>query len=388
MPDSADPDIRWMRRALRLAAQGFTPPNPMVGCVLVRDGQVVGEGFHVAAGMPHAEVNAIRAAGGAARGATAYVTLEPCCHRGRTPPCTEALSAAGVLRVAAAIVDPNPRMAGKGLEALRRAGIQVVLGPLAAEASRLNEAFLHFHSHGSPFVTLKAAMTVDGKIATRSGDARWITGSSARTFVHKLRAQSGAVVVGVGTLLADDAALTARLPHRQLPRQPLRIVVDSHLRTPPDARALQLAAERPEERPLIIATTEAAAHEHERVLARPGVEILRLPAEPEGRVDLRTLCKRMAEREIISLLVEGGAELNASFLAAHLAHKALIFIAPKIVGGRTAPTPVGGAGLETLEQAYRLESVRLRRFGKDIAMEGRLCYPEQGPLTPAAPGTQ
>jgi diaminohydroxyphosphoribosylaminopyrimidine deaminase/5-amino-6-(5-phosphoribosylamino)uracil reductase len=371
-------DARWMRRALRLAEKGFTPPNPMVGCVLVKAGKIVGEGYHPAAGQPHAEIFALRAAGEQARGATAYVTLEPCCHFGRTPPCTHALIAAGVARVVAATTDANPKVSGKGLEELRVAGIEVAVGVLEAEARRLNEAFFHYHTTGTPFVTLKAAMTLDGKIATHTGDSKWITGPEARRYVHRLRAQSGAVMVGIGTLLADDARLTARLPGVALPRQPLRIVVDSHLRTPPHAQAVRLASEAAEETPLLIATTfdgHGDKQERTAALERCGVEVLRLPATPEGRVDLACLCKHLAERQVISVLVEGGGELHAALLAANLAHKALFFLAPKLVGGRDAPTPVEGIGWPLMAQAYRLDSLRVRRLQQDLAIEGNLLHP-------------
>jgi diaminohydroxyphosphoribosylaminopyrimidine deaminase/5-amino-6-(5-phosphoribosylamino)uracil reductase len=370
-------DARWMRRALRLAEKGFTPPNPRVGCVLVKEGQLVGEGYHPAAGQPHAEVFALRAAGERARGATAYVTLEPCCHFGRTPPCTQALIAAGVARVVAATTDANPKVSGKGLEELRAAGIEVAVGVLEAEARRLNEAFFHYHTTGTPFVTLKAAMTLDGKIATRTGDSRWITGPEARRYVHRLRAQSGAVMIGIGTLLADNARMTARLPGVTLPRQPLRIIVDSHLRTPLHSQAVRLASEAAET-PLLIATTfdgHGDKQERAAALERCGVEVLRLPATSEGRVDLACLCKHLAERQVISVLAEGGGELHAALLAANLAHKALFFLAPKIVGGRDAPTPIEGVGWPLMAQAYPLEGVRVRRFHQDLAIEGNLLRP-------------
>ncbi|HLV80327.1 MAG TPA: bifunctional diaminohydroxyphosphoribosylaminopyrimidine deaminase/5-amino-6-(5-phosphoribosylamino)uracil reductase RibD, partial [Chthonomonadaceae bacterium] len=255
-----------MRRALRLAARGWTYPNPMVGCVIVREGEIVGEGYHPTAGQPHAELFALEQAGERARGATAYVTLEPCCHFGRTPPCTNALIRAGVGRVVAATLDADPRVRGQGLAALQAAGIATSVGLLEALARQLNEAFLHFHATGTPFITLKAAMTLDGKIATRTGEAHWITGEAARRYVHRLRGQSGAVLVGIGTLLADDPQLTARLPGRRLVRQPLRIVVDSRLRTPPEAQAVRLAAVSPDETPLLIATTENAPLERVRAL--------------------------------------------------------------------------------------------------------------------------
>jgi diaminohydroxyphosphoribosylaminopyrimidine deaminase/5-amino-6-(5-phosphoribosylamino)uracil reductase len=334
---------------------------------------VVGEGYHPAAGQPHAEVFALQAAGEAARGATAYVTLEPCCHWGRTPPCTRALIASGVARVVAATLDANPRVEGKGVEALRAAGIVVTVGVLESQARRLNEGFLHYQTTGTPFITLKVAMTLDGKIATAAGDSRWITGTAARRYVHRLRAQSGAVMVGIGTLLADDARLTARLPGHSLPRQPLRIIVDSHLRTPPDSSAVRLTAESPVQTPLLIATTEEASdvqRERAAVLERLGVELLRLPSTPEGRVNLPCLCTHLAQREIISILVEGGGELHAALLAVHLAQKALFFIAPKIVGGRNAPTPVEGEGVPQIAAACALDALRVRRFRQDLAIEG------------------
>ncbi|HLK56832.1 MAG TPA: bifunctional diaminohydroxyphosphoribosylaminopyrimidine deaminase/5-amino-6-(5-phosphoribosylamino)uracil reductase RibD [Chthonomonadaceae bacterium] len=371
---AAPEDIRWMRRALRLAEKGFAPPNPMVGCVIVKDGAVVGEGFHPFAGQPHAEVFALRAAGELARGATAYVTLEPCCHWGRTPPCTEALKAAGVARVVAATTDNNPKVGGKGLESLRAAGIAVTVGVLEPQARRINEAFFHFHATGMPFVTLKAAMTLDGKIATRTGDSRWITGPAARNYVHKLRAQSGAVMVGIGTLLADDARLDARLSPPP-PRQPLRIIVDSQLRTPPDAAAIRLT-EPPHSLTLLIATTESASAVQARALQTPAradcLEILRLPATTEGHVDLRALLGVLAERQIISVLVEGGGQLHAALLEANLAQKALFFIAPKLVGGQDAPTPLEGEGIATMQDAIPLEEFTIRRFGPDVALEGRI----------------
>ena len=379
--ETAREDARWMRRALRLAAKGFTPPNPMVGCVIVRDGEVVGEGYHPAAGQPHAEVFALQAAGERARGATAYVTLEPCCHWGRTPPCTDALIAAGVARVVAAATDPNPLVNGRGLEALRVAGIAVSVGTLEAEARRLNEAFVHFHTVGTPFLTLKAAMTLDGKIATYSGDSKWITGEAARRYVHRLRAQSGAVMIGIGTLLADDPLLTARLQQEEPPRQPLRIVVDSRLRTPTDAQAVRFAAQSPADRPLLIATTESADRARECALQREGVEILRLPAGEDGRVDLAALCAHLAHRRIISVLVEGGGTLHAALLETRLAHKALFFIAPMLVGGRNAPTPVEGSGVAAISQAIPLDSLRVRRFGTDLAVEGSIAIgPHPRPL--------
>jgi diaminohydroxyphosphoribosylaminopyrimidine deaminase/5-amino-6-(5-phosphoribosylamino)uracil reductase len=371
MMDIAE-QTRWMRRALRLAEKGFTPPNPMVGCVIVRDGVLVGEGYHPYAGQPHAEVFALRAAGERARGATALVTLEPCCHWGRTPPCTDALIAAGVARVIVATRDVKDEKRGKGVEILRAAGIEVEVGALEAQARAVNEAFFYFHAHNMPFVTLKAAMTLDGKIASHTGESKWITGEAARHHVHRLRAQSGAVMVGVNTLLADDAQLNARLSGVALPRQPLRIVVDSRLRTPPTAAAVELARRSPAEMPLLIATTERADADRAAALCDRGAEVLRLPATPAGQVDLHALMAALAARKIISVLSEGGGELNAALLHAGLAQKALFFIAPKLLGGREALTPIEGEGAATPAEAIPLAGLQVRRYGQDIALVGRI----------------
>jgi diaminohydroxyphosphoribosylaminopyrimidine deaminase/5-amino-6-(5-phosphoribosylamino)uracil reductase len=344
----------------------------MVGCVLVRHGEIVGEGFHLAAGQPHAEVAALRAAGERARGATAYVTLEPCNHHGRTPPCTDALIAAGVARVVAATNDNDPRVRGIGLARLEAAGIATSVGLLETEARALNEAFFHFHTTSTPFVTLKAAMTLDGKIATHSGSAKWITGEAARRYVHLLRARSGAVMVGIGTLLADNAQLTARLPRRHLPRQPIRIVVDSQLRTPPTSCAVRCAAP---DCPLLIATTESAPQEREAALLQKGVAIVRLPSNAQGRVDVNALCAELTRRQVISVLVEGGGELNAALLSARCVQKLLFFIAPKIVGGRDAPSPVEGEGVMDMAHALQLSRWRVRHFGADVALEAYIEPP-------------
>lgn len=364
-------DTHWMRRALRLAAKGFAPPNPMVGCVLVKAGKSVGEGYYPYSGQPHAEVFALRAAGELARGATAYVTLEPHSYHSRTPPCTDALIKAGVARVVVAILDNNPRVSGQGMVQLKQAGIETEIGLLAKEAEKQNEAFLHFHAKKSPFITLKAAMTLDGKIATQTGDSKWITGTKARSYVHLLRAQSGAVMVGIGTALKDDPQLTARLS-KPLPRQPLRIVVDGNLRLPPTSQLVQLAEAAPDFQPLLIATTETAPKSNEALLARAGVEVLRLPSDQNGRVDLCALCALLTQRQIISLFVEGGGQLHASLLQNGLAQKVLFFIAPKLVGGHDAPTPLEGEGFQTMAEALELHSLRVRHFSPDIMIEGYL----------------
>jgi diaminohydroxyphosphoribosylaminopyrimidine deaminase/5-amino-6-(5-phosphoribosylamino)uracil reductase len=366
----------WMRRALHLATQGYTPPNPMVGCVIVKDGESVGEGYHPYAGQPHAEAFALRAAGDHARGATVYVTLEPCCHWGRTPPCTDALIAAGVARVIVATRDIKDEKRGRGVEILRAAGIEVEIGLLEAEARALNAAFFHYHETGLPLVTLKAAMTLDGKIASHTGESKWITGEESRRQVHELRARSGAVMVGINTLLADDAKLDARLPGVELPRQPLRVVVDSRLRTPPTAAAVQLARRFPAERPLLIAATEAADRDRMAALTGDGVEVLLLPGDAGNRVELRALMRELGARQIISVLCEGGGELNAGLLRAGMAHRALFFIAPKLLGGRNAPTPLEGEGADSPTAALPLADMEVVPYGPDFALMGKILNKE------------
>lgn len=352
-----------MRRALRLAARGFTHPNPMVGCVIVRNGEVVGEGFHAFAGGPHAEVNALASAGARARGATAYVSMEPCSHHGRTPPCANALVQAGVTHVVAAVEDPNPVVSGRGFGILRAAGISVDTGLMQDESRRLNSAFFHFHKTGLPHVTLKAAITLDGKIATRTGDSKWITGNAARRFVHRLRARSGAVLVGIGTALADDPTLTARI--RDVPRQPLRIVLDSRLRIPVDSRLVSTASESP----VMVACTVGADPERRRHLESNGVHILELPPDGDGRVSVVGLMDSLGRRGITSVLVEGGGEVHAAFLEKRLADRLLWFIAPRIAGGRNAPTSVEGCGIDRLADAIQLSRPSIRRMGEDILID-------------------
>lgn len=365
-----------MRRALMLAARSFATPNPGVGCVLVRDSRVVGEGWTQLVGQSHAEVMALRMAGERARGATAYVTLEPCCHWGRTPPCTDALIAAGVTCVVAATMDEDPRVGGQGLAQLNAAGIETRVGLLEVEARASNADFFHYHETGTPLVTLKTAMSLDGKIATHTGSSQWITGAEARAYVHLLRAKSGAVMVGIGTLLADDAQLSARLSNAPAPRQPLRVIVDSRLRTPPDCRAVRLIRDMAQTAgiaaPLLIATTVNADRGREQALTAMGAQVIRLPSDGEGRVDLAALVAHLAERKIISVLVEGGGELGAGLLANRLAHRVLFFIAPKLVGGQDAPTPLEGAGVAQMADAIHLDDLSVMQFGCDLAVQARI----------------
>jgi len=360
----------YMSRALELArmALGNTSPNPAVGAVIVKDGQVVGEGRTQPRGSWHAEIVALRAAGEKARHADLYVTLEPCCHYGRTPPCTRAIIDAGIARVHIATLDPNPLVDSQGVAELREAGIDVDVGEGEEEARELYESFFHHVTKGLPFVTAKFAATLDGKIATHTGNSQWITGEDARQRVHMLRRWSDAIMVGIGTVLADDPQLTARWPvgdAADAGRQPLRIVVDSKGRTPPTARLLH------EPGATIIATTAAADERKLSVLQREGAEILILP-EVEGTVYLPALMRVLGRREITSVLVEGGGTLLGSFFDARLVDKLIAFIAPVIIGGRNAPSPVGGKGVGLVSQASRLHRVRVERLGEDLMVTGYL----------------
>jgi diaminohydroxyphosphoribosylaminopyrimidine deaminase/5-amino-6-(5-phosphoribosylamino)uracil reductase len=352
-----------MRRALRLAARGAgrTAPNPMVGAVIVAGEAVVGEGHHPRLGDAHAEVHALRAAGDRTRGATLYVTLEPCAHHGRTPPCAEAVIAAGIRRVVAAIEDPDPRVAGRGFALLRAAGIEVECGLLAGDAREQNRAYLKAVRTGLPWVTLKMAMSLDGKTATRTGDSRWITGEAARRFVHRLRDRHDAVLIGSGTALADDPSLTARLPGA---RSPLRVVADTRARLRPDSVLARTAAETPT---LLLVGPGAKTGELEAL----GVHVVRVPTAGVG-LDLGEGLRRLAARGVHSVLCEGGASLAGALLDAGLVDELAWFIAPRIVGGSTALGAVGGVGIGGMSEALSLHSVRTRRFGDDLGVFGYL----------------
>lgn len=360
----------YLLRALELAdlALGRCSPNPAVGAVLVRDGLVVGEGYTQPPGGAHAEIMALRQAGEQARGATLYVSLEPCCHHGRTPPCTDALIAAGVREVHAATVDPNPVVNGRGIQALEQAGIAVHVGEHAEEARRLNQGFFKYVRTGLPFVTVKYAMTLDGKSATRSGDSRWISSEASRTLAHRLRERADAILTGIGTVLTDDPQLTVRLPpeaRRPGPlHQPLRVVVDSQGRIPTTARLLQdeHAART------VVATTEAAASCLRQRLAGTGAEVLALPAR-NSRVDLAALMRELGRRGVLNVLVEAGGTLVAALLEHRLVDRLLVFVAPKIIGGACAPSPAGGAGVERMAEALAASIDRVERIGNDILIE-------------------
>lgn len=339
-------DERFVGRALALAKRGAgkTSPNPMVGAVLVRNGRIIGDGWHKKAGGPHAEVNALRR--GNARGATLYVTLEPCCTHGRTPPCTDAIIAAGVKRVVVAALDPNPKHNGRGLRALKRAGIRVEAGLLAEEAAHLNEAFNKWIVTGLPLVIAKAAMSLDGKIATRTGDSKWITSEAARRYGHKVRAQVDAIVVGAGTVIADDPQLTVR--HGVRGRQPLRVVVDSRGRCPLKAK---LFSDKYRSRTLVVTSQQLKA-KWRRALSGRGVGVAMLPARG-GHVSMRAVMKLLGHREVTSVLIEGGGGLPGAVFDAGLVDKVLFFYAPLVIGGAEATTPVQGRGTAKVASAWR-----------------------------------
>ncbi|MFO0973079.1 MAG: bifunctional diaminohydroxyphosphoribosylaminopyrimidine deaminase/5-amino-6-(5-phosphoribosylamino)uracil reductase RibD [Phycisphaerae bacterium] len=364
---SAADDRAMMLRALRLAQRGAgrVEPNPMVGAVLVRFGRVVGEGYHARFGGPHAEVAALRDAGRAARGATCYVTLEPCCHFGKTPPCTDALVRAGVARMVAALRDPFPRVAGGGFRRLRAAGIAVAVGPCAAEAAELNAPYLKRLQTGRPWVIAKWAQSLDGKIATRSGDSRWISSLASRRAAHALRGRVDAVLVGVNTVMTDDPELTCR--HVRPKRVAARIVADADARTPPRSRLVRTARRIP-----TLIATAAPRSRRAAALAAAGCEILAVPRGPAGGVHLPTLLDLLGQKQMTNLLVEGGGRLLGSFLDAGLADEAVVFVAPRLIGGRTAPGALGGVGPADVARLPPMRVIAERRLGVDRLVRLRL----------------
>jgi diaminohydroxyphosphoribosylaminopyrimidine deaminase / 5-amino-6-(5-phosphoribosylamino)uracil reductase len=362
-----------MTLALRLAAkgQGTASPNPMVGALVVHDGRIVGTGFHLRPGQPHAEILALWRAGERARGATLYVTLEPCCHvKKRTPPCVPAVVNSGVRRVVVAMNDPNPLVKGRGVAAIRRTGVSVTTGIARREAEELNRAYWHWIKTKRPYVILKAGMTLDGQIATASGQSRWITSRQSRREGHRLRSQVDAILVGVGTVQADDPSLTARTGRalkKLASRQPLRIVMDSRLRLPLNARILS----RQRESKTLVATTGAAPSNRVRALQRKGIETITLPSV-DGRVSVSALLKALGRRGVTSVLVEGGSEINASMLKAKLVNHVRFYIAPTLLGGDDAKGVVGGASPVRLGQALKLHHMQVRSVGDDVVVEGDL----------------
>ncbi|WP_300271185.1 bifunctional diaminohydroxyphosphoribosylaminopyrimidine deaminase/5-amino-6-(5-phosphoribosylamino)uracil reductase RibD [Halomonas sp.] len=368
------PPHAWMARALELARLGLytTHPNPRVGCVLVKGGRVVGEGYHARAGEPHAEVHALNAAGEAARGATAYVTLEPCSHQGRTGPCAQALIEAGVARVVVAMEDPNPAVAGRGIAMLREAGIEVAVGIAEDEARALNAGFVRRMDHGRPFVRLKMAMSLDGRTAMQSGESQWITGPEARRQVQRLRARASAVLTGVESVIFDNSRLTVRADQLGLPdaeaiaaRQPLRVIVDSRLRLPEAAACLTEPG-----RTLVVAV-EGVEEERIARLTRAGAEVLALPAGADGRVDLDAVLRHLAEAEQANeVLLETGATLAGAMLDAGLVDEMQLFVAPTLLGGEARPL-FQLAGIETMAHQRGLEILDIRAVGQDWRITAR-----------------
>jgi diaminohydroxyphosphoribosylaminopyrimidine deaminase/5-amino-6-(5-phosphoribosylamino)uracil reductase len=369
-------DEKWMKRVLRLAekGRGRTCPNPMVGAVIVKGNKVVGEGYHSKAGQDHAEVIALKRAGSQAQGATLYLNLEPCVHQGKTPPCAPVVIASGVRRVVIGMEDVNPLVKGKGVRSLRKAGLEVKVGVLLNECQRLNEAFCKYMFKREPFVILKVAATLDGKIATRKGDSKWISGETSRRWVHRLRDQVDGVLVGLGTILKDDPMLTARIRGA---RDPYRIILDSRLRIPEEANVIRQSPWK-----TIIATTAAAPEEKVGRLERIGIRVLILDSK-EQKVNLKACLSKLAEMEILTLLVEGGSQVNGSFLDEGLVDKLIVFLSPRVIGDSQAMGIFGGKGFLTLGEAIRLEEVRVRRVAEDILLEGYV----EGKATPCSPAS-
>lgn len=361
-------DIKYMERALELAQKGvgYTNPNPLVGAVIVKDGKIIGEGYHEVYGGNHAEVNAFKNATEDVKGATMYVTLEPCAHYGKTPPCVNAIVEKGIKKVVVSLGDPNPEVEGRGIKFLRDNGIEVVTGVLEKESRRINEIFLKYITTKLPFCILKTAMTLDGKIATRTGDSKWITNEESRKYVHKLRHRVAAIMVGIGTVLQDNPYLNTRLESIK-GSDPIRVIVDTYAKIPIEANVLNSQSNAR----TIIASTELAPKEKFRKLEGKGAEIIVTPLK-DGRVDLNHLIKSLGERKIDSVLIEGGSELNYSAVEAGIVDKVNAFIAPKFIGGGQTKTPIGGLGRTLMKDAILLKNISVHRFGNDIMIEGYL----------------
>jgi diaminohydroxyphosphoribosylaminopyrimidine deaminase/5-amino-6-(5-phosphoribosylamino)uracil reductase len=366
-----DVDQELMRRAIALGAKGDPSPNPHVGAVVANaQGEVLGEGFHEATGLAHAEIAALNAAGANARGQILYVSLEPCNHQGRTPPCVDAILAAGVRRVVIGCRDPNPRVVGGGVERLREAGVEVVEGVLEAEAQNLIKAWSKFITTGQSYLTLKLAISLDGRIATRTGASKWITGPESRMRVQTLRASHDAVMVGVNTVLADNPRLTVR----DVPgRSPVRVIVDSKLRIPTTSQVVQTAAQVP----TCVVTTLSAPKPLEDALQAQGVRVIRVPPTAEGRCEPSVMLRELAAREVVSVMCEGGSELGGSLLASGLADELHVFVAPLLLGPRGRPGAVDWAGPENPSDAPRIDPPRWELCGGDAYVWGPLRYPKK-----------
>jgi len=361
-------DKKYMELAFAMAKMGWgaTNPNPLVGAVVVKDDVVIGRGYHRGPGELHAEMEALLDLQDEARGATLYVNLEPCCHFGRTPPCVSTIKSKGISRVVAAMKDPNPKVNGKGFEILRQAGIEVTVGVLEAEALKLNEIFIKYITTDKPYVIMKSAMTLDGKIACENGDSFWVTGELARNEAQNLRRRVSAIVVGVSTVINDNPKLTVRVP-REETRNPLRVVVDSKGKIPIDSYLVLTA----QEIPTIVATTDLIDSAKEKALLDKGVILLKLPLK-NNKVDIDALLVNLHSMEADSVLLEGGSALNASFIEEKLVDKVIMYIAPKILGGNKAISPVGGEGVHAMKDALPINSMSFRKIGDDLCVEGYL----------------
>jgi len=361
-------DARHMLLALDLARKGLgtTSPNPMVGAVVVKSGKIVGQGYHRRAGEDHAEALALQMAGAQAKGATLYTTLEPCVHHGRTPPCLEAILGAGIKEVVCAMKDPNPRVNGRGIAGLKKAGVRVRLGLLEGEARRLNEVYTKFIDTGRPFVTLKAAMTLDGRIAAPSGESHWISGDESLRFAHELRRRADAVLVGIGTVMADDPQLTVRLVKKGIKKGPLRIVLDSHLAILEKARILK---EQDQARTIVATTPPGGSSAKAKRLRAMGAEVWELRKDTRGLVSFPNLMRRLREEGVTSLLIEGGSRVNAAALAAGVVDKVCAVVAPMLLGGGRAIPFVEDLGIQLLRGAISLHGLKAEKMGRDILLE-------------------
>lgn len=369
------PEEKYMRRAIELAKKGsgHVNPNPLVGAVIVRDGEIIGEGYHECYGQLHAERNAIANAkkrGNSLEGSTIYVTLEPCCHYGKTPPCTEAIIEEKIARVVVGSDDPNPLVSGKGFQMLREKGIEVIPHFLKEECDAMNHVFFHYIRTGTPYVAMKYAMTMDGKIACYTGDSKWVTGEESRAHVQTLRNHYKGIMAGIGTVLADDPMLNCRIEGG---RDPIRIIADSHLRIPMDSQLVRTAGQQP----LIVACLPDANEEKAAQLQEKGVEVLRIPEvttaditeEQKEVISLPVLMKELGARKIDGILLEGGGQLNESALQAGIVDRIYCYIAPKIFGGAQAKTPVEGQGLTRAADAWQFNRIGMQEFGQDILLE-------------------
>ncbi|CAG7839199.1 bifunctional diaminohydroxyphosphoribosylaminopyrimidine deaminase/5-amino-6-(5-phosphoribosylamino)uracil reductase RibD [Clostridium haemolyticum] len=371
-------DLSYMKRAIELSKLGigYTYPNPLVGAIIVKDNKIIGEGYHKRFGENHAEINALKNAKENVSGATMYVTLEPCSHYGKTPPCVNAIIKSGIKKVIIGMSDPNPLIAGRGTRILKENGIEVVEGILQKEVKKVNEIFIKYITTKLPFCILKTAMTLDGKIATRDGDSKWISNEVSREYVHEIRHKVAGIMVGIGTIIKDNPSLTTRIINKK-GRDSTRIIVDSKGRIPIEAKVLNLESQAK----TIIATTELASKEKIEVIRGKGAEVIITPL-CDNRVDLKYLMEELGKRNIDSILLEGGAELNYSALNKGIVDKVIAFISPKIIGGKEAKTPVEGLGKPTISEGINLENIKVSRFQEDIVIEGyikgeeKLCSQE------------